>query len=404
VSSKLPDAAGLIRVAVPLAVAAVLLAGVCAAANIGKLPPALPALRQDFGLTLVEASWLVSAFQVAGLSLGVFGGLLADRFGPRRTMACGLLLLALASSVGAAAQGATLLLAMRVVESAGFMLSVLPGPALLRRFVAPGSLSPVLGLWSCYMPTGMSLMMIATPPLLEAQGWRAAWVVCAALPAAACLAVLRALRPDGARPPGAQSAAALARLTLATPGAWLLALCFGLYAGQFITVFSFLPTLYQAAGIPAGTAGLLSAAGVAANLIGNLVAGVLLGRGANRGRLIGIASVVMAGCAIAALSLPLPFAAGYGAVLLLSAAGGLIPGTLFATAPGIAPHGGAVATTTGLMQQGSCVGQFLLPPLAAAAASGRGGWAAAGVVIAGCAVLNVFVAAGVARAARGRRG
>jgi hypothetical protein len=91
-------------------------------------------------------------------------------------------------------------------------------------------------------------------------------------------------------------------------------------------------------------------------------------------------------------------------VLLLSAAGGLIPGTLFATAPGIAPHGGAVATTTGLMQQGSCVGQFLLPPLAAAAASGRGGWAAAGVVIAACAVLNVFVAAGVARAARGRRG
>jgi len=41
----------------------------------------------------VQASWLVSVFQIAGLALGVFGGLLADRFGPRRTMSAGLALL-----------------------------------------------------------------------------------------------------------------------------------------------------------------------------------------------------------------------------------------------------------------------------------------------------------------------
>jgi len=387
-------------VSAPLAVGAVLLAGVCAAASIGKLPPSLPVLREAFGLTLVEASWLVSAFQVAGLSLGVFGGLLADRFGPRRTMVCGLMLLAVASGVGATADGAALLLAMRVLESAGFMLTVLPGPSLLRGLVAPRSLSAVLGLWSCYMPAGMSMMMIATPPLLSLGGWRAAWGVCAVLPALACGGVFLALRPDGARPPGAQSAAALARVTLATPGAWLLALCFALYAGQFITVFSFLPTIYQAAGIGAGTAGLLSACGVAANLGGNLLAGWLLGRGADRGRLIAVASATMAVCALAAFALPLPFVIAYAAVVTFSAAGGMIPGTLFATAPRVAPHPGVVATTTGLMQQGSCLGQFLLPPLAAAAASGAGGWPAAGGVLVACAVANLAVAGAVARAAQ----
>jgi cyanate permease len=381
------------------AVAAILFAGVCAAASIGKLPPALPALRAEFELSLVQASWLVSVFQIAGLALGVFGGLLADRFGPRRTMSAGLALLTIASGAGAVSDSAGGLLLLRALESAGFLLTVLPGPSLVRRLVAPGALSAVLGGWSCYMPTGMSAMMVATPALLGAGGWRLAWLMGAALAAIACAGVLALVPADEPRPAGAQGAAALARATLATPGAWLLALCFGLYAGQFITVFSFLPTVYQAAGISAATAGLLSALGVAVNVVGNLAAGLLLGRGVGRTRLIATASAVMAVCAVAAFAPALPFGWRYAAAVLLSAAGGMIPGTLFATAPRVAPHPGAVATTTGLMQQGSALGQFVLPPVAAAVASGPGGWPAAAGVLAACAVANLVVAGWVGRAA-----
>ena len=66
--------------------AAVLAAAMVVSANAGKLPPALPALRAEFGLDLVAASLLVSFFQLAGMLLGLFGGMLADRFGPRRVM------------------------------------------------------------------------------------------------------------------------------------------------------------------------------------------------------------------------------------------------------------------------------------------------------------------------------
>lgn len=386
-----------------LAVAAILLAGVCAATSIGKLPPSLPVLREAFGLSLVQASWLVSVFQVAGLALGLFGGLLADRFGPRRTMGAGLTLLAFSSAAGAASDSAAGLLLLRALESAGFLLTVLPGPSLLRRIVSPARLSAVLGGWSCYMPTGMSAMMIATPVLLAVGGWRLAWLAAAGLAIMAALAVAMLVPPDEPRPAGAHGAAALARATLATPGAWLLALCFGLYAGQFITVFSFLPTIYQSAGLGAAVAGLLSAIGVAFNVVGNLVAGTLLGRGARREQLIMAASVVMAVCALAAFSPALPFGWRYAAAVLLSATGGMIPGTLFATAPRVAPHPGAVATTTGLMQQGSALGQFVLPPVAAAVASGAGGWPAAAGVLAACAIANLFVAGWVGRAAAAAR-
>ncbi len=388
-----PVVAEAARAATPWpAVAAVIIAGMVAATHIGKLPPSLPALREAFGLTLVQASWLVSAFQLAGMLLGLFGGLLADRFGARRTMALGLSLLALASGAGAIADQPATLLALRALESAGFLLTVLPGPALLRRMVPPQRLSRVMGAWSCYMPAGMSAMMVSAPWLIARGGWSLAWWVCAGLSLLA-LALLRSRIPaDAPRAADAQGMAALARATLGTPGAWWLSICFGLYAGQFITVFSFLPSVYQAAGLGAGLAASLSALGVAANVTGNLLAGVMLGRGTPRQWLLGSASVVMAMAAILAFTPDLSFALRYGAALALSAAGGMIPGTLFATAPRVAPHPGAVATTTGLMQQGSALGQFILPPLAAAAASAAGGWAAAGWLLAAVAVLNLGVA------------
>jgi MFS family permease len=62
--------------------AAALTAAIVVSLNVGKLPPALPALRAEFGLDLVAVSLLVSFFQLAGMLLGLFGGMLADR--PRR--------------------------------------------------------------------------------------------------------------------------------------------------------------------------------------------------------------------------------------------------------------------------------------------------------------------------------
>jgi MFS family permease len=61
-------------------------------------------------------------------------------------------------------------------------------------------------------------------------------------------------------------------------------------------------------------------------------------------------------------------------VLLFSAVGGLIPGTLFSLALRVAPGEGAVAATVGWVQQWSSAGQFIGPPVAAALASRVGGW------------------------------
>ena len=375
----------------------VLAAGVIAALNIGKLPPALPALREEFGLTLVQASWMLSLFQVAGALSGLFAGSLADRFGARRSMSGGMLLLGVASALGALATSPALLFASRALESAGFLLAVLPGPALLRRSVPAESLRGWLGRWGAYMPLGMGAALVVSPWLLEASGWRAVWVATGLLTAGWALAIRATQAPADRGAGPAEPLAALAAATLRSPGPWLLTLCFLFYAGQFVGIFGFLPTVYRDYGLDPRAGGALTAVAVLVNVSGNVAAGVLLQRGVQRSTLIVLASVVMAVCAWLAFGVEWSFAARFAAVLALSAVAGLIPGTLFATAPFYAPGPGAVSATVGLVQQGSAVGQILVPPVLAAIAQASGGWEWTWTATGACALATLAIGISIRR-------
>ena len=71
--------------------------GVIAALHIGKLPVAIPVLRDSLGVGLVQAGFLLSAVQLAGMGVGVLAGMAADRLGLRRSLLPGQIILALAS-------------------------------------------------------------------------------------------------------------------------------------------------------------------------------------------------------------------------------------------------------------------------------------------------------------------
>jgi MFS family permease len=66
----------------------------------------------------------------------------------------------------------------------GFLLTTVPAPSLLRRAVAPGRLTRMLGVWSTYMPFGTALALLAGPLLIGVLGWRGWWVLTALCTAA----------------------------------------------------------------------------------------------------------------------------------------------------------------------------------------------------------------------------
>jgi len=385
--------------------ALVVAVGVTCALHVGKLPVAIPVLREALGLTLLQAGFLLSLVQLAGMTLGLVVGLMADRLGTRRVMLAGLVLLALGSALGAGAPGVNSLLLTRVVEGMGFLMAVLPAPGLLRERVqhAP-TLARALGWWGAYMPLGTALALLLGVPLIQWIGWRGAWMALALVSLLAAAALLRwvpASVPGQAKPPPARLWPRLSR-TLSAPGPWLVAVAFFLYSGQWLAVVGFLPTIYNQAGYSGTVVGMLSALAAGINMVGNIGAGRWLARGVPPGMLLTLGYVAMAIGALVAFGAQGHPVWQYLAVLVFSGVGGLIPGTLFGLAVVLAPGEDTVSTTVGWMQQFSSLGQFLGPPLVAWLAMQVGGWHWTWAATGACSVLGIWTAWGLQAAWRGR--
>ncbi len=379
--------------------ALVVLAGVSCALHVGKLPVAIPVLREALGMTLVQAGFLLSLVQLAGMTLGLLVGLMADRLGPRRVMLSGLAMLALGSAWGALAPDVHVLLGTRVLEGMGFLLAVLPAPGLLRQHVHhPPTLARSLGWWGAYMPLGTALALLLGVPLLAVLGWRGVWWLLAGLSLLAATALARGVPRDAhATAPAATAPRAhalgprLAR-TLRAPGPWLMALAFFMYSGQWLAVVGFLPTIYHQAGYTGATVGVLTALAAGINMAGNIGAGRWLARGARPGTVLTLAYLAMALGGVVAFGAQGHPVWQYLAVLVFSGVGGLIPGTLFGLSVSLAPDRDTVSTTVGWMQQFSALGQFLGPPLVAWVATQTGGWQWTWIVTGASSLLGVLLA------------
>jgi len=363
----------------------VMVAGVVAALHVGKLPPALPVLGQVLGVSLLQAGFLLSLVQLAGMTLGLVTGLAVQRVGLRRSMVSGLLVLASASALGGSAPDVYWLLASRVLEGLGFLWVVLPAPGLVRRLVPQERLSGMMGAWGAYMPLGAALALLAGPQVINwvapDWGWRILWWVLAAL--AAVLAVLVAWRvPADERAPPWPSGQVAARpsnreliaTTLRSPAAWLMAMAFAMYSGQWLAVVGFLPSIYAQAGVGGSWVAWLTALAAAVNILGNVTAGRLLGRGVPPLVLLGTGFLAMGGGTLLAFAPHVSPKLQYAAVLAFSMVGGLIPATLFSLAIRLAPSADTVSTTVGWIQQWSALGQFAGPPLVAWVAASAGSW------------------------------
>lgn len=382
----------------------VVLGGVSAAMHVGKLPTALPVLREALGVTLVQAGFLLSLVQLAGMLLGLAVGLAADAMGLKRTMVAGLLLLSTASLLGGWTRDVDMLMVLRALEGMGFLLAAMPAPSLIRRLVDPSRMGVALGLWGAYMPLGTAIALLAGPMAIALLGWPGWWWLLALLSGAMGFWLMWQIPAD--RVPARTRAGAVGswrtrlRHTLSAPGPWLVALSFAVYSSQWLAVIGFLPSIYEQAGVSARVAGAATALAALVNMIGNIASGRLLQRRVPPQALlyVGFAAMGLGGFIAFA-----PLWSGvddtlsawlrYAAVLMFSTVGGLVPGTLFYLSVRLAPDEGTISTTVGWMQQWSALGQFLGPPLVAWVATRAGGWSWSWLVTGSCAISGLGLAA-----------
>lgn len=380
------------------AVGAVFAGGLVAGASIGKVPPALPALRADFGLTLIETGYIATLLNVMGGLVGMFAGAFSDRFGHKRIALGGLALMAAGGTLGVLAPGYALLLLSRFVEGAGFIMMTVAGVALVAHAAASADRPKAMAIWSCYLPAGASLAMLAASVALAVSDWRSLW-----LGTAACSLASFGLLARHVPARAAGGSVGLLRLgveSLKHPASLFLCLAFAGYVAQWAAFMTWLPTFVV--GERGGTAllgALLTALWVAINVPGVLFGGWLMGRGAKRSRIIVLASVVQALAATGAFLDVLPDWGRYASCLAFSFFGGVIPAAVFSGVAALARSPQHIGTTNGMVMQASQLTQFASPIVVAWFAA-RLGWAASLPIMLGFAAC---AAAGGLAIARGER-
>ena len=347
------------------AIAALLVAGVFAGAQLGKIAPLVGWYRDEIGLSLVLIGWLTSAIGIFVALLALPAGWAIGAFGARPSFVWSSAVLVAGGVALALFDAPGLILAGRLVEGAGYLALVIAIPAILSTVSPPAWRGAALALWGGFVPVGFAAADFLAAALVDPAGpalYLLANVAAFAVSAAVSALLLR--RVGDVAPERAPAANGEARRTVAgslSPAVVAAALAFGAYVVLSVGFFAFMPAFVADRG------DLLLSAGVIALAVpaGNVLASLFMRRGSVRVA----AWLAAAGFAAAAVA-AIPAFASSGAVtataagLIFAIAGGVTASALFAAVPYIVPKGGSVALVIGLVAQTGGLGTVFGPPLA----------------------------------------
>lgn len=343
------------------AVAMLLVAGILAGAQLGKIAPLIGWYRAEAGMSLVMAGWLTSAIGFFVAVAALPAAFAVDRFGLYRsfvlssaTLAAGALALAMLDSPAA-------VLAARLLEGLGYLVLVIATPALLAALPPPQLRAPALAIWGGFVPIGFAVSDLLAATMLPGATPRAFLLTAAvAFLVAALAASLLARGLDRAE--GGARSRDIPSLGGSLSGPVVLsALAFGAYVLLSLGFFSFLPTFIAERGT------LLAPAWLVALLVpvGNVLTGMLVGGrgGAYVVRLAMAAFAVSAAAVFPFYASPDPLVATASAILF-ALAHGVIASAIFASVPLILPVGGSAAIAIGVIAQSGGIATLVGPPIA----------------------------------------
>ena len=158
---------------------------------------ALPDIRRDLGIGPSGAQWVISIYALLFGSLLLPAGRLADRVGHRRLFTIGLAAFAAGSLLCGVAPSGAVLVAARAATGVAAALTVPAALALLVAGTDEARRPRALGWWTAAGAGGGVAGLALGGVLTAVAGWRAAFIVPAAL-ALACLPLVSALGPGPA--------------------------------------------------------------------------------------------------------------------------------------------------------------------------------------------------------------
>ncbi|MFC4033483.1 MFS transporter [Streptomyces polygonati] len=357
-------------------VVATWLAGVQAAVGLGAVAPVGSAVQSSLGLSFSTVACATSGMTAVGAVFGVPVGWWTSRFGARRALPAGLVVISAAAGLSALASSWPLLLGLRTAEGAGYLLVFVAGPIVLTGLTRGRTRAAALALWGTCVPTGLALAAVAGGALADMLSWND-WLGVTGLGPlllAAFLAVTLPRPPPAPTPPGRRPPGAATWVRFLGPaGAYA---CLSLVGVALVVL---LPTyLMKERHETSARAGAVVALVSAGSALGGLLAGALLRRGVPSKALVPLAALMPPAC-LPAFSRSVPLTAAVGAAFLALLVDGLLISAVFAAVPAIARRPEEVDLAGGALAQLGSLGILTGPPLFGLVV-GQAGWGGGTVV------------------------
>ena len=223
-------------------------------ANVGPLGiPAIASLiRADLGLTLAQAGSFLSAYYIGPSVVSLPAGTLADRWGVKRMLVLGQLVIAAGLLAASLATSYAALALLLVAAGFGYGMLNPTSTKAVMGWAPTARRATLVGLKQVGLPLGGMLGAALMPALALGLGWRAALVASAVLIAAGALASLVVYRdpPGAGLPPTTPGTRGAVASVLTSRDLWLLAVATAVFAAMQTVWMSYLVLYLQ------GTVGL----------------------------------------------------------------------------------------------------------------------------------------------------
>ncbi len=277
-------------------------------ANVGPLglPAIAPFIREDLGLSLIQAGSFLSAYYVGPILLSLPAGWLADRWGILKTMVTGAALIALGLFSAGWAGSFPVLIALLVFAGTGYGLLNPSSTKAIITWFPLAQRATAVGLKQTGLPFGGAIGAAVLPVIALAVGWRNALIVSAggvALLGAATIFLYQD-PADLPRPIAGAPAPSIASV-LSNRDLWLVASATLIFAAVQTVWMSFLVLyLKDVVGLPVVAAAWYLAAAQVTGMAGRVAFGFLSDRAfGGRRRIVlflagigsGVCSLAMAG-------------------------------------------------------------------------------------------------------------
>ncbi|MFC1872542.1 nitrate/nitrite transporter [Chloroflexota bacterium] len=299
-----------------------------------SIPPTLPLILRELGLSHTQGGLLMSFFALPGIVIAIPVGILADRYNQKAICLLAMTVMLTGTVVVASGNSLSVLLLGRVISGIGGATFVVTAPQLLAQRFAGREIGVAMGIFNTGMPLGTILSLNLLAILAQNQGWHAGLWLSAGIVMLALAAFAFWFKPaPKTGPTTPQSLGSLFKgITTVGRPIWFLGIIWGLFTATMISFFTFTPDLLTEGGLMMGRAGFITGLVMFPALLLSPVIGLVIDRYGYQRR------IIIIGCiGITILMALVPGTIGW-VVLLMLLIGifqAVIPASVFSLAPEI---------------------------------------------------------------------